>query len=126
MDGEPQTSWPPYDGCAAAPAAQSLTTGQLIDRFGSEFGTFFSPRGESFRSRAVPYVCSQMEYRVYRVVKPVAVKSCKVASWFDEPGGAVQVQTADPANELVASGVIEQVSYEAGGSSGSAPQCGRP
>jgi hypothetical protein len=121
-----QISWPPNDGCAGAPIAQSLTPGQMIDRFGSEFGTFFSPRGERFRSRAVPYVCSQMDYRVYRVVKPIAIKSCKAAPWFDEPGGAVQVQTADPANKLVAAGMIEQVSYAAGGSSGSAPQCGRP
>jgi hypothetical protein len=121
-----QISWPPNDGCAAEPVAQSLTSGQMIDRFGSEFGTFFSPRGESFRARAVPYVCPQMDYRVYRVVKPIAVKSCKAAPWFDEPGGAVQVQTADPANKLVAAGMIEQVSYAAGGSSGPAPQCGRP
>jgi hypothetical protein len=74
----------------------------------------------------VPYVCRQMDYRVYRLVKPVAVKSCKAAPWFDESGGAVQVQTADPANKLLASGIIEQVSYDAGGSSGQAPQCGRP
>jgi hypothetical protein len=67
-----------------------------------------------------------MDYRVYRLVKPVAVKSCKAAPWFDESGGAVQVQTADPANKLLASGIIEQVSYDAGGSSGQAPQCGRP
>jgi hypothetical protein len=121
-----QISWPPDDGCAAPPIAQSLTPGQMIDRFGNEFGTFFSPRGESFRSRAVPYVCRQMDYRVYRIVKPIAIKSCKAAPWFDEPGGAVQVQTFEPANKLVASGMIEQVSYAAGGSSEPAPQCGRP
>ena len=121
-----EISWPPNDGCAAAPIAQSLTRGQMIDRFGGEFGTFFSPRGESFRSRAVPYVCTQMDYRVYRVVKPIAIKSCKAAPWFGEPGGAVQVQTAVPANKLVADGMIEQVSHATGGSSGAAPQCGRP
>jgi hypothetical protein len=123
---KPQITWPPNDGCAAPPRAQSLTPGQMIDRFGSDTGTFFSPRGASFRSRAVPYVCSQMDYRVYRVVKPIAVKSCKAAPWFNEPGGAVQVKTAEPASKLVASGMIEQVSYAAGGSSGAAPQCGRP
>jgi hypothetical protein len=97
----------------------------MIDRFGSEFGTFFSPRGESLRSRVVPYVGRQMDYRVYRVVKPVAIESCKVALWFDESEGAVQVQTADPASKFVASGIIEQVSYEARGSSDPTPQCGR-
>jgi hypothetical protein len=125
-DDKAQISWPPNDGCASAPVAQSLTAGQMIDRFGSEGGTFFSPRGESYRSRAVPYVCRQMDYRVYRVVKPVAVKSCKAAPWFGEPGGAVQVQTADPAYKLVADGTIKVISYAVGGSGGPTPQCGRP
>jgi hypothetical protein len=126
VDAKAQIDWPPNDGCAAAPVAQSLTTGQMIDRFGSEGGTFFSPQGESYRARAVPYVCTQMDYRVYRVVKPVAVKSCKAAPWFGEPGGAIQVQTADPAYKLVADGEIEVVSHAVGGSGGPAPQCGRP
>jgi hypothetical protein len=118
--------WPPNDGCAGAPQPQTLAAGTLIDRFGSEGGTFFSPKGESFASRAVPYVCTQMDYRVYRVVKPIPVKSCKAASWFGEPGGALQVQTAQPAYRLVADGLIEVVSYAVGGSGGPAPQCGRP
>jgi hypothetical protein len=71
---------------------RSLATGEMIDRFGSEGVTFFSPKDESYRSRAVPYICTRMDYWVYRVVKPVAVKSCKAAPWFDEPGGAIQVQ----------------------------------
>jgi hypothetical protein len=126
VDAKAQISWPPNDGCSSAPVSESLTAGELIDRFGSEGGTFFSPQGESFRSRAVPYVCTQMDYRVYRVVKPIAVKACKAASWFGEPGGAIQVQAADPAYKLVADGEIEVVSYAVGGSGGSAPQCGRP
>jgi hypothetical protein len=126
VESKAQISWPPNDGCESAPVARSLAGGEMIDRFGSEGGTFFSPRGESYRSRAVPYVCTQMDYRVYRVVKPIAVKSCKAAPWFDEPGGAVQVQTSEPAYKLVAEGMIEVVSYAAGGSGGPAPQCGRP
>jgi hypothetical protein len=34
-------SWPPNDGCTAAPEARTLPVGDLIDRFGSEGG---SPR----------------------------------------------------------------------------------
>jgi hypothetical protein len=119
-------SWPPNDGCAAAPVSETLAVGALIDRFGSEGGTFFSPRGESFASRAVPYVCKAMDYRIYKVAKPLPVKACKAAPWFGEPGGAKQVQSADPAYKLVASGTIEAVSYEVGGGSGPYPQCGRP
>jgi hypothetical protein len=118
--------WPPNDGCAAAPVAKVLAPGTLIDRFGSEGGTFFSPRGESFDARAVPYVCKAMDYRVYKVLKPIPVKSCKAAAWFNEPGGAEQEQTADPAYKLVAAGSIVAVTYVVGGSSGPSPQCGRP
>ncbi|HET6306673.1 MAG TPA: TNT domain-containing protein [Rhodopila sp.] len=118
--------WPPHDGCASAPVTRSLAPGALIDRFGSEGGTFFSPKGESFAARAVPYVCRQMDYRVYRVLKPLSVQSCNAAPWFGEPGGAPQVQTADPAYKLVADGSLQVVSYAVGGHGGPAPQCERP
>jgi hypothetical protein len=125
-DNKANISWPPNDGCAAAPTTTALPAGTLIDRFGSEGGTFFSPKGESFGSRAVPYVCQNMDYRVYRVLKPLPVKTCKAAPWFGDPGGATQEQTADPAYKLVAAGAIVAVSYDVGGSSGPHPQCGRP
>jgi hypothetical protein len=118
--------WPPNDGCAAAPAGKTLPEGTMIDRFGSEGGSFFSPQGESFQSRAVPYVCAQMDYRVYRILKPLPVKSCKAAPWFGEPGGAEQVQTADPAFKLVASQTIVAVTYEPGGGSGPHSGCTGP
>jgi hypothetical protein len=117
-------SWPPNDGCAAAAEARTLAPGALIDRFGSQSGTFFSLKGESFQARAVPYVCRQMDYRIYRVLKPLPVKACKVAPWFNEPGGAEQVQTAEPAYRLVESGSLKVVIYVAGGSRGPSPQCG--
>jgi hypothetical protein len=67
-----------------------------------------------------------MDYRVYKVLKPIPVKSCKAAPWFSEPGGAVQVQAADPAYKLVAAGGIVAETYVVGGSSGPFTQCGRP
>jgi hypothetical protein len=54
------------------------------------------------------------------------VKSCKAAPWFGEPGGAIQVQTTEPAYKLVADGMIEVISHAVGGSGDPAPQCGRP
>jgi hypothetical protein len=119
-------SWPPNDGCASAPETKTLAAGDFIDRFGSEGGTFFSPRGESFKARAVPYNCKMMDYRIYKVLKPIPVKACKAAPWFGEPGGAMQVQTADPAYKLVAAGSIQAVEYVTGGTAGSFPQCERP
>lgn len=124
--GKATISWPPSGGCAAEPVAKTLTPGRQVDRFGSEFGSFFSPTGESFAARAVPYVCGQMDYRVYVVQTPIPVKSCQAAPWFGEPGGATQYQTPKPAKDLVADGSMKMVSYDPAGSSGPATQCGRP
>jgi hypothetical protein len=125
-DGKATVSWPPDDGCARAPAAKTLRRGTMIDRFGAETGSFFSPKGASFASRAVPYVCRQMDYRVYRVMKPIPVKACDAAPWFGEPGGAVQDQTSVPASQLVAAGKLKAVTYVAGGGPGPFPQCEGP
>jgi len=123
-NGKANISWPPNDGCAERPHNETIPVGAELDRFGSEGGTFFSPKGESFRGRAVPYVCKQMDYRVYRVLKPIPVKACKAAPWFDEPGGAKQVQTAEPAFKLLAAGAIQAVEYDVGGSDRPSPLCG--
>ena len=101
--------WPDDNGCAGPATAATLPPGTLIDRFGSEGGNYFSPRGESFGSRALPYVCERTAYTVYRVEKPLPVKVCKAAAWFDEPGGAEQYQTDQPAYQLKQTGVIVAV-----------------
>ncbi len=125
-NGKATPVWPPNHGCAAAPRVETLAPGKTIDRFGDDNGSFFSPRGEAYATRAVPYVCRQMDYTVYRVAKPIAVQTCAAAPWFGEPGGATQYRTAEPAARLVAAGQLEVVSHASGGSTGPAPQCGRP
>jgi hypothetical protein len=121
-----KVGWPAKDGCATVPQAKTLTPGELIDRFGAETGNFFSPKGESYPGRAVPYICQRMDYRVYRVKTPVHVSACKASSWFGEPGGATQYKTAGAAADLRKTGAIEVVSESAAGSAGPAPQCGSP
>jgi hypothetical protein len=119
-------SWPPADGCANAPVAEKLPVGAMIDRFGSDNGRFFSPKGASFAARATPYVCKEMDYTVYQVLKSTPVDACKAASWFDEAGGAPQMKSGVPASQLVSDKFIKVVSHVAGGSSGPFPQCGSP
>jgi len=112
-DGKVSLNWPPNDGCAAAPITVTLPPGFLIDRFGAESGSYFSPRGESYAGRAVPYVCSRMAYTVYRVVQPINVASCKAAAWFDQPGGATQFKADQPALALRNVGAITPVPNDA-------------
>jgi hypothetical protein len=119
-------SWPPADGCGNSPVAEKLPVGAVIDRFGSDHGSFFSPAGASFAARATPYVCKQMDYTVYQVLKPTPVDTCKAAPWFDEPGGAQQMKSGEPAEQLVTGRFIRVVSHVAGGGSGPFPQCGGP
>jgi len=126
VDNKAQITGPPNDGCAAAPESKTLAPGDMIDRYGPEGGSFFSPRGEGYRARAVPYVCAKMDYRVYRVARPLAVKSCNAAAWFDEPGGAVQLQTRDPVYKLKDAGILEMMAYEPAGAGSPAARCGVP
>ena len=123
--GSADIAWPPNQGYAAspAPAPKLVYEGAEIDRFGFENGTFFSPAGASFKARAVPYVCPQMEYRVYRVMKPMVVQSGIAAPWFNEPGGAIQYMAADSAADLRKAGVLVMIKEYQPGGPAPAPQC---
>lgn len=126
IDANARVRWPPHDGCVSDPAPVTVPTGTEIDRFGGETGSFFSPKGESFAARAVPYVCRQMVYTVYRVARPLAVRSCKAAPWFGQPGGATQYQTTQPALKLTETGAIEVLRAVIPEDARAAPQCAGP
>ena len=115
--------WPPNEGCAATPETRTLGVGEQIDRFGSEGGSYFSPVGESFNARSVPYVCRNMDYRVYRVIHPFQVKACRAAPWFGAPGGAMQFQTTVPAYRLREAGFVDMITIRPAGGRGPEPQC---
>lgn len=101
--------WPSHDGFAATPVLLVLPPGVLIDRFGSDYGRFFSPKGAAFKARALPYVCASLVYRVYRLDQPLLAWTGTAAPWFDEPGGATQLETDATAAQLLADHVIEPV-----------------
>ena len=48
--------WPEHQGFAEKPVPVVLPPGMLIDRFGLDSGTFFSPKGAAYSGRALPYV----------------------------------------------------------------------
>ena len=123
---QPVIRWPDIDGCAAKPVDENLAIGTLIDRFGQTTGSFFSPRGASFKARATPYICKMEDYRVYTVVAALPVHTCKAAPWFGLTGGAKQYKTDEPAKALIDKHVIEEVLYEAAGNNLPYPQCGGP
>jgi Tuberculosis necrotizing toxin len=97
--------YPPDNGYLTGPggapieAPQTLVPGQDIDRFGSEYGAFLSPRDTPYAQRAIPpqsldtydpaYTCN---YHQYRVLQPFAVEAGPIAPWFGQPGGGRQFQ----------------------------------
>lgn len=101
--------WPPDNGFDGALTYLVLPPGVLLDRFGSDHGRFFSPKGASFEARALPTVCADLVYTVFRVTAPLPVRIGAAAPWFDESGGAIQVQTDASAAQLLADGVLRRV-----------------
>ena len=98
--------WPPDDGFRGAAVPIVLPAGVLLDRFGADGGRFLSPKGAAFRARALPSVCAGQPYSVFRVASPLPVWIGRAAGWFDEPGGATQVQTDATVAQLLADGVL--------------------
>ena len=114
---------PEHDGFAGKPFPVLLPPGMLIDRFGSENGTFFSPKGASFDGRALPYGCTARSYTTYEVLRPVLAWTGTAAPWFDEPGGATQFKTDASAAWLVADGTLRSLPRS---DSGPAPRRNNP
>lgn len=101
--------WPPRDGFAEAPTYIVLPPGVLLDRFGSDRGRFFSPKGVRFSARSLATVCAEQPYAIYRIVTPLLVRVGSATPWFQQLGGATQVMTDASAAQLVADGVLERI-----------------
>ncbi|WP_157875899.1 TNT domain-containing protein [Streptacidiphilus griseoplanus] len=105
-------------------APLTLHPGQMVDRFGDEFGSFLAPAGAKYAGRALPP--SNLDtvdprypfnYHLYRVAKDTTVCAGPQAPAFEQPGQGVQyvtsvrsvpycptVQTGANVNSLVVSG----------------------
>ncbi|GAA1182034.1 hypothetical protein F4556_005376 [Kitasatospora gansuensis] len=99
-------SWryPPADGYVTTPDGtpleiqQTLGTGQRIDRYGSEYGSYLAPEGLPYATRAIPPQSLDSEpaapcnYHVYKVLRPFTVDAGPIAPWFGQPGYGWQFQ----------------------------------
>ncbi|KAF5000535.1 hypothetical protein FGRMN_1702 [Fusarium graminum] len=84
-----------------------LQVGTLVDRFGSEYGSFISAAAAPYSRRALPP--SNLDtnpdtpdfpynYHVYRVIKPLTVIGGPIAPWFGQPGLGAQFFTGEVGN----------------------------
>uniref|UniRef100_UPI00117CE8B9 glycohydrolase toxin TNT-related protein n=1 Tax=Microbulbifer mangrovi TaxID=927787 RepID=UPI00117CE8B9 len=107
------SAWPPNRG-AVNVSKFSLKPGDGIDRYGGwvddlgfhDKGTFVSPIGESFPSRALPDNTLNKPYNQYVVLKEFEVEASPAIPWFGKPGMGVQYELPANIDDLLEAGVI--------------------
>lgn len=106
----------------------TLIDGQLIDRFGSEGGTYLSPAGTPYEARGIPPESlnpfpggQPCNYYRYRVLKPFSVNAGPIAPALGQPGFGLQyvlsstlftgVSERVNVTFLLTNGYVERVPY---------------
>jgi hypothetical protein len=84
-------NWPPNLGFEGSITHKVLPVGRLLDRYGNPKGSFMSPYGLSYESRALPPGAMAGGYHVYEVIAPLPVKSGNIAPAFGQSGGGIQL-----------------------------------
>lgn len=94
----------------------------IVDRFGSDFGTFVAPAGSPYDQRALPpsnlgrsaqgNSSVKFNYHVYEVQRPVVVVGGPVTPWFGQPGSGTQFELSTSVMQLVKDGVLEEMRFD--------------
>ena len=97
--------WPENNGALGNWTRQFLMPGTEIDRFGSNFGKYFSPKGTPLNMRALPEGNTGV-YNAYKVVKPFEVQTSTIAPAFGKIGLGKQYLSPVNINTLLKRGII--------------------
>ncbi|WP_369393197.1 TNT domain-containing protein [Streptomyces sp. CG1] len=94
----------------------TLRKGQLVDLFGSGYGTFLAPAGTPYAKRAIPpsnldqYVENcPYSYHLYRILQPFTVEAGPIRPWFGQPGLGLQYLTAQTIPTLANEHKLEEL-----------------
>ncbi|KAG5982005.1 hypothetical protein E4U55_002419 [Claviceps digitariae] len=99
-----------------------LCPGTLIDRFGSEGGSFLAPAGMRYETRSIPPQnlvtrkgpdSTPFNYNVYIVMEPLPVTAGCIAPWFEQPGLGVQYLINGSVADAIRNGVLRKVEPQA-------------
>jgi hypothetical protein len=103
--------WPLFRGFLGGYSEEThLKPGTLIDRYGSDYGTFFAPAGSSLPGRAMHPSALDGAYNVYRVTnKGLTVQGGLAQPYFGQPGLGIQYETSMNVKDLLAHGYIQRV-----------------
>lgn len=104
------------DPGVTSPVAKVLHAGDVVDRFGADFGRSLYPAGTAFAERALPPdlldpTLPGLGLRVFVVRHDIDVLSSLVQPWFGQPGGAVvhELQGTHDVASLVDQGALALV-----------------
>ena len=110
--------WPPNRGFIDF-TTNPLGVGKEIDRYGGyidntgkfvDKGTFASPKGASFESRALPPGTQNKPYKKYKVIKEIPnVKQGSAIPWFNQSGMGIQYEFNKGINKLLSEGYIIEI-----------------
>ena len=78
----------------------TLRPGTIIDRYGSEMGTYVAPAGVPFTQRSLPPEHINLPLTQYRVVRPIPVYYGPATSHFGQFGGGIQYQLPNNVRSL--------------------------
>lgn len=97
-----------FDGPVTANTTQS---GDVVDRYGPEDGTFASPSGTAFDERALPPSSVGSNYTQYEVLRPLpdGVTEGEIAPWFEQTGGGLQYKFDRPITWYVENGYLRKL-----------------
>lgn len=109
-DGNP--IYPPKCGFEGSFEVVTLKPGCLVDRFGSNYGSFVAPFGTPFEQRALLPESYSKPYHTYKVLEPVEVLRGKSAPWFNDPGLGTQYKFCESINSILESGKLEEINGE--------------
>ena len=104
-------NWPANDGFWGDSFEYTLKPYTVIDRYGSDYGTFVSLIGHPYEDYSLAPGSEYKNYSVFVVRKPIKGQAGSVYPWFDEPGRATQFVLPAKVKDLLADGSLERVVY---------------
>ncbi|MDO9154526.1 MAG: glycohydrolase toxin TNT-related protein [Paludibacter sp.] len=88
FSGKPE--WPRNNGALGHEKITILQKGTIIDRYGSDKGSYFAPEGTSFENRSLPDEYKNLTLKKYEVLRPLPMWESTTAPHFNQPGLGTQ------------------------------------
>ena len=87
---------------------ETLPIGSTLDRYGSPWGKYLSPKGVPMEMRALPPGMAR-DYHKYEVIKELPVESSLIRPYFGRLGLGKQYRTNLSINDLIKKGYLREI-----------------